>query len=122
MLRLLLDMNLSIEWIPILKAAGHDAVHWSDVGDPRALDATLMQWAIEHNRAVLTHDLDFGSALALTGAIGPSVIQIRSLKILPNHLGAMVLHLLERHREAIQGGALIVADERRQRVRILPLQ
>jgi len=38
MARLLVDMNLSPGWIPLLLAAGHEALHWSEVGDPRAPD------------------------------------------------------------------------------------
>jgi predicted nuclease of predicted toxin-antitoxin system len=43
MARLLVDMNLSIEWIPLLTTTGHGAVHRSEVVDPRALDRALMQ-------------------------------------------------------------------------------
>jgi hypothetical protein len=39
-------------WIPLLQAAGHEAVHWSEVGDPRAPDTALMQWAIANSYAV----------------------------------------------------------------------
>jgi predicted nuclease of predicted toxin-antitoxin system len=46
MARLLVDMNLSTEWISLLKGAGHEAMHWSEMGDPRAPDTALMQWAI----------------------------------------------------------------------------
>jgi predicted nuclease of predicted toxin-antitoxin system len=77
MARLLVDMNLSTEWIPLLKAAGHEAVHWSEVGDPRAPDTELMTWASSSGYAVFTHDLDFGTVLALSGADGPSVLQVR---------------------------------------------
>ena len=81
MARLLVDMNLSTEWIPLLRAAGHEAVHWSEVGDPRAPDTVLMQWAIANSYAVFTHDLDFGTMLALSGADGPSVLQVRILPL-----------------------------------------
>ena len=37
-----------------------------------------MAWAGEHGSVVFTHDLDFGSLLALTQAVGPSVIQVRT--------------------------------------------
>ncbi|MEB3322503.1 MAG: DUF5615 family PIN-like protein [Synechococcaceae cyanobacterium] len=121
MLRLLVDMNLSTEWIPLLRGAGHDAIHWSEVGDPRAPDQLLMDWARRHGYAVLTHDLDFGSMLAVTGADGPSVIQVRCLNVLPEAIGSLVLRLLESHQQEIRTGALLVADQRRQRVRILPL-
>jgi len=121
MARLLVDMNLSTEWIPLLTAAGHDAVHWSEVGDPRAPDTDLMQWATAHGYAVFTHDLDFGTMLALTGARGPSVLQVRGLNVLPEAIGSLVLSLLSTYASEIEQGALLMADQRRQRVRILPL-
>ena len=94
MARLLVDMNLSTEWIPLLQAAGHEAVHWSEVGDPKAPDRTLMQWATTNDYAVFTHDLDFGTMLALSGADGPSVVQVRCLNVLPEAIGSLVLSLL----------------------------
>ena len=39
---LLVDMNLSPEWIPALQKHGWQAVHWSDIGDPRASDRDIM--------------------------------------------------------------------------------
>jgi predicted nuclease of predicted toxin-antitoxin system len=95
MARLLVDMNLSTERIPLLRAAGHEAVHWSEVGDPMAPDTALMQWAIANSYAVFTHDLDFGTMLALSGADGPSVLQVRSLNVLPEAIGTLVLSLLK---------------------------
>jgi len=97
-------------------------VHWSEVGDPRAPDQMLMGWAATHRYAVLTHDLDFGTMLALSGAGGPSVLQVRCLNVLPEAIGALVLSVLMAYAKEIEQGALVVADERRQRVRILPLR
>jgi predicted nuclease of predicted toxin-antitoxin system len=65
-LRIVVDMNLSVEWIPALEEAGWSAVHRSAIGDPHADDATVMAWALAQGHAVFTHDLDFGTALALT--------------------------------------------------------
>jgi len=121
MARLLVDMNLSPQWIPLLQSAGHEAVHWSEVGDPRAADADLMQWAMTNDYAVFTHDLDFGTMLALSGAAGPSVLQVRCLNVLPEVIGSLVLSMLRTYATEIEQGALVVADERRERVRILPL-
>src|SRR4051812_45550130 len=47
-MKLLIDMNLSPQWVPLLKDAGHEATHWSAVGDPRAPDSEVMHWAREH--------------------------------------------------------------------------
>jgi predicted nuclease of predicted toxin-antitoxin system len=57
----------------------------------------------------------------LTGARGPSVLQVRGLNVLPEAIGSLVLSLLSTYASEIEQGALLVADERRQRVRILPL-
>ena len=102
-------------------AAGHEAVHWSGVGVPRAPDTALMQWAMANGDAVFTHDLDFGTLLALSGADGPSVLQVRCLNGMPEAIGPLVLSVIRSYEAEIEQGALVVADERRQRVRILPL-
>ncbi len=64
--RLVIDMNLSVEWVSELAQNGWSAVHWSTIGDPRADDAVIMAWALAHGCVVFTHDLDFGTMLALT--------------------------------------------------------
>jgi predicted nuclease of predicted toxin-antitoxin system len=118
---ILVDMNLSPEWVPLLSRNGWAAVHWSTVGDPTAADQVLMAWAVDNNHVVFTHDLDFGTMLALSHAGGPSVIQVRGQDVLPDHLGPMVIAALRQHAADLAAGALIVVDERKCRVRILPL-
>ena len=120
-LKLLVDMNLTPEWVRTLQEQGWDAVHWSAVGDPRATDSEIMQWAAAHDHVVFTHDLDFGTMLALSHRAGPSVIQVRAENVLPNHLGRQVVAALSQHEVDLSSGALVVVDERRSRVRVLPL-
>ena len=62
--RIVIDMNLSVEWVTVLAGHGWSAVHWSTVGDPRAEDATIVAWALANGYVVFTHDLDFGPAPA----------------------------------------------------------
>jgi predicted nuclease of predicted toxin-antitoxin system len=119
-IKLLVDMNLSPSWVPLLAGNGWPAVHWSTVGDPRATDRILMEWALANQYVVFTHDLDFGTALALTQAAGPSVLQVRGQDVLPDHLGSLVLAALRQHEASLQAGALVVVDEKRSRVRVLP--
>jgi predicted nuclease of predicted toxin-antitoxin system len=119
--RIVVDMNLSVEWTALLEQAGWPAVHWSAVGDPRADDSTIMAWARTDRRAVLTHDLDFGTALALTHAAGPSVVQVRAQRVLPEHMGPMVLAALRQYEADLSAGALVVVEQGKSRVRVLPL-
>lgn len=74
-----------------------------------------------NQHVVFTHDLDFGTMLALTHAAGPSVIQFRGQDVLPDTAGSMVIAALRQHEADLIAGALIVVDEKRLRVRVLPL-
>ena len=119
--KLLVDMNLSPEWVPALGKHGWQAVHWSTVGDPRASDMDIMDWAAAHQYVVFTHDLDFGSMLALSHGAGPSVLQIRTQDTLRDSLAGSVVAALTQHRSDLSAGALVVVDESRSRVRVLPM-
>lgn len=119
--RLVIDMNLSVEWVAELANGGWAAQHWSAVGDPRANDALIMEWARANGCVLFTHDLDFGTALALTHARGPSVLQVRGRDVLPEDVGAVVMAALRQHEAALTAGALVVVDAKKSRVRLLPL-
>ena len=80
-----------------------------------------MAWALAEGRTVFTHDLDFGTALVLTHAGGPSVIQVRGQRVLPEHMGPLVLAASKRYEAELSAGALVVVEETRGRVRVLPL-
>ena len=120
-MKILVDMNLSPDWVSVLTNHGITAVHWSTVGDPRAEDSIIMKWARTNSYVVFTHDLDFGATLALTQAEGPSVIQVRTQDVTPDHLQAALIDVLETNGSLLESGCLIVLDEARSRVRILPL-
>lgn len=119
-MKLVIDMNLSPDWVPFLTQAGIEAVHWSKVGKPDALDAEIMEWADINNYIVFTHDLDFGTLLALTKAKAPSVIQVRSQDTFVSTIGDLVLSALDQCEEVLKRGALVTVDPNKTRVRLLP--
>ena len=121
-MKILLDMNLPPSWVEFLSDHGIEAVHWSSVGDGRAPDIRIMKWADDHGCAVFTHDLDFTTLLAITGADGSSVIQLRSQDVLPDAVGAQVVSVLRAHASALQGGAIVTVDLISSRVRLLPIR
>ena len=121
-MKIVLDMNIPPIWVQFLNDAGHDAIHWSNIGNIRAEDTEIMEWARINKHVVFTHDLDFGSLLYATGAKAPSVIQLRVENILPSSVGNELLETLKIATEELNNGALIIIDPRRQRMRILPLR
>ena len=42
-MKILIDMNLSPDWVKRLEAAGIESIHWSSVGESNAEDAEIMQ-------------------------------------------------------------------------------
>jgi predicted nuclease of predicted toxin-antitoxin system len=104
-----------------VEEVGWKAVHWSDIGSPRASDSEIMAWAKQNQHVVFTHDLDFGALLALTQAEAPSVIQVRTQDVTPSGIGKLVCDALRQFRSELDRGALIILDEARTRARILPL-
>lgn len=64
-IRILIDMNLSPDWVDGLSKHGWTATHWSTIGDAKATDQEILEWARNNNHIVFTHDLDFGTMLAL---------------------------------------------------------
>jgi predicted nuclease of predicted toxin-antitoxin system len=120
-LKILIDMNLSPEWEQVFDKNNIQAVHWTKIGAFNAPDADLMNWARDNEHIVFTHDLDFGTALALSKAEAPSVIQVRTQNVTVKHLEALVIPIFKKYSNVLNKGALIIIDEQKERVRILPL-
>ena len=120
-MKLLLDMNLSPEWVRTLESGGWEAIHWHSTGNPSATDNEVMAWARKNGYVVFTHDLDFGMLLAATQASGPSVIQIRTQDVMPTIMKDRIFEVLGHYKDQLERGALITVDESKSRIRILPL-
>jgi predicted nuclease of predicted toxin-antitoxin system len=119
--KILLDMNLSPAWAPVLNRAGFQCTHWRDIGDVAATDATIMLWARDNGYLVFTHDMDFGTLLATTRAAGPSVLQVRVANPTPEAIGHDVIRLLNLRHDLFVRGVLVTLDKAHARVRVLPL-
>lgn len=122
MMRFLIDMNLSPDWVDFFQKENIEAVHWSQIGNPRASDTEIFDYAKAKGFIVFTHDLDFGAILAATNADAPSVVQARTQDTMPNVLGPKVLQAVRQFQDSLEKGALLTLDEVRQRIRILPLK
>jgi predicted nuclease of predicted toxin-antitoxin system len=120
-MKIIVDMNLSPEWVNALTDGGHEAVHWSKVGAADADDSNIMAWSRQNQSIVLTTDLDFGAILAASGAGGPSVIQLRPGRHAPVTLKSFLLKAIAASQGALENGALLTIDPQRLRLRILPL-
>ena len=121
-MQLIVDMNLTPRWVEFLIEAGIRATHWSAIGRGNATDYSIMAYSREHGFAVLTHDLDFGTILAVTNASKPSVVQLRATDVNPEAIGTKVVSTLLAMREELEAGVLLTVDTDRSRIRLLPIE
>lgn len=113
-------MNLSPLWVSYLGVRGWEAQHWSEVGDKRARDETIFEWARTNSSVVVTADLDFGEIVVRTNSKFPSVVLIRADGTLPSDIGETLILSLRSCTEALDAGALVVFRSDGERVRPLP--
>lgn len=120
-MKLLVDMNLTPEWVGFLAEHGIAAEHWADLGNPQTKDVEIMGFARDRGYVVFTHDLDFGNLLAATNARGPSVVQVRTQDPTPAAVGELVVSTLREVEDQLARGALVTVELSRMRLRVLPL-
>jgi predicted nuclease of predicted toxin-antitoxin system len=121
-MRVLIDMNLSPDWVETFKQHDIEAVHWSTVGASNAPDTDILSYAKTGSYIIFTNDLDFGTILALGGHSSPSVLQLRNQDIFPSDVENVVVQTLQTCKEYLGAGALVVVDVNKTRVRVLPLR
>ena len=118
-MKLVIDMNLSVDWVPALRSSGVEAVHWTTIGPQDARDEDIMAWAHANGAVVLTRDLDFATALTQQGRASPSIIQMRIEQARPEHHLSLVHRALTLHRQRLEQGAIVTLQDDRVRVRVL---
>jgi predicted nuclease of predicted toxin-antitoxin system len=121
-MKLIIDMNLSPNWVQVLKEGGIEAIHWSELGAQNSPDATILAYALEHQCIVLTHDLDFSAILASTNIQKPSVVQIRSTNVSAAAIGKQVIAALIQMTDELADGALVTVEPQKTRLRLLPFR
>jgi predicted nuclease of predicted toxin-antitoxin system len=114
-------MGLSLRVVEWLRNRGDDVVHLREQGLQRLPNGDIFQKAAAEGRVILTFDLDFGEIIALSRELRTSVVVFR----LRNTGTEQVITRLERVLEASSGaldqGAVVIVEDSRHRVRLLPV-
>ena len=121
-MKFLADMGLARSTVAFVQGQGHDAVHLRDQGLQRLRDGEIVEKATAEGRVILTHNLDFGRIVAVSGATVPSVITFRLQDMRPAQVNHYLAEVLGRFSAELEAGALVSVNERAIRVRSLPVQ
>ena len=121
-MRFLVDNALSPAVAERLREAGHDATHVRDYGMASAEDSVIFDRAAQEDRILISADTDFGVLLATRRSQKPSVILLRlSSPREPLRQADLILRNCSQVADDLLGGAIVIIEDARVRVRTLPL-
>jgi len=120
-LKFLIDMPVTPDAAPHLRAAGHDAIHAVDLGLARSSDNELLTVARREERVIITADLDYPRLIALEQADRPGVILFRGGAYSDREMLALLDRVLARASTLDLEHSIVVVDRKRIRRRALPI-
>ena len=120
-MKFLIDMPVTPDAAPHLRAAGHDAIHAVDLGLARSSDTELLAVARREGRIVITADLDYPRLIALQQADRPGVILFRGGAYSDREMLALLDRVLARASTLDLEHSIVVVDRTRIRRRALPI-
>lgn len=119
-MRFLADMGISQRVVEWLRIHGHDAVHLREQGLQRLPDGEIFHKAADEGRVVLTFDLDFGEIVASCTDHRAGVILFRVNNATTPFVIERLESVLDDAAQALLGGAIVVVEDARHRVRSFP--
>jgi predicted nuclease of predicted toxin-antitoxin system len=120
-LKFLIDMPVTPDAGPHLRAAGHDAIHAVDVGLARSADSQLLEVARHEERVIITADLDYPRLIALHQADRPGVILFRGGSYSDAQMLALLDRVLAQALTLDLEHSIVVVDRKHIRRRALPI-
>jgi predicted nuclease of predicted toxin-antitoxin system len=116
-MKIKLDANLPVDLLPPLAEMGHDVRTADEEGLRSAPDDTIWLAAQREQRFLITQDLDFSDVRRFTPGTHNGVMVLRLKTPSRQALVDRVLALLREEEALSWGGCLVVASERKVRVR-----
>lgn len=120
-MKFLLNENIPPSLSPLLQKISWDASHSDQLGLNGKSDIYIVEFAIQNEFVIITHDLDYSRIVSLSGKAKPSVLSFR----LDSVSVGLLFRLISLNRIQLEHylklGALVSIDEKGFRFRALPV-
>jgi predicted nuclease of predicted toxin-antitoxin system len=120
-MKFLVDMPLSPKTVDFLKNMGYEAIRVSELGMAKSKDSDIFDYAEQNDMIILSADLDFGTILAHTHSIKPSVIIFRLNDPSLEHVNSLLSSYLSNIEEELMKGVIVIIEDAKIRIRELPI-
>ncbi len=121
MSKILFDQGIPYSATRLMKKAGWEVVHVSDIRMNRATDQAILDYARTSSCICVTLDADFHTLLAVNHYSQPSVIRIRREGLNGAMLAQLLCDIWPKIEKVVEDGAMITVTEKALRIRRLPV-
>lgn len=106
-MRFLADESCDFSVVRALRGAGHDVLAVAEIF-PRADDESVIRFAVEEGRILLTEDKDFGQLVYSHRRRSGGVILLRYPTQIRASLSKDILELVEKHKDKLKGAFAVM--------------
>src|SRR4051812_8285614 len=118
---LVLDQGVPRDAAGRLRDLGYECIHVGEVGMLAVDDLEILEFALGKNAVVVTLDADFHAILAVSAAVGPSVIRIRIQGLRAKEIAECVRIVCTRFGDELSSGSLVTVKSRKTICHRLPI-
>ena len=116
-----LDQGVPRDAAALLREDRYECTHVGEIGMSRATDREILAWSLEQRAIVVTLDADFHAILAVSGAIGPSVIRLRMQGLDGSAAAAIIEKVLADYAFDLANGSLVTVKLNKTTCHKLPI-
>ncbi|MDZ7720396.1 MAG: DUF5615 family PIN-like protein [Balneolaceae bacterium] len=117
-----LDINIPLSFANFLEGEGHKTIIGAKSGFHGSTDWEICEHAIKNKSVIVTHDLDFGELLAVSGSSKPSVIIFRIQPLTVENIKESFSQIIKETKNELNEGAIVVIEKSSYRLRKLPIR
>ena len=114
-MRLYLDQMLKVGLAEVLRNEGHDVARAAEVGQSRAEDDAILDFAIREKRVLVTVDEDFGDWAILPLTEHPGVVRVKVHPPTTEGIAEILIPLLARRNQEDFRNKLVILSTRNER-------